>query len=164
MKILYLISLILILFSTKQKNNPVGEYENYFGSEININKDSTYNYSWHFDLSYSWIDGKWEMHGDTILLNPILVYDTLSFYDSLSSCTTDSLFLSRDRKPNRITMKKFESDKSLSACQNCFSSPRKLFLKDEKLYDIDNKGKIRKAKRKGIIGNKKYQPYYFKKE
>ena len=164
MKLLYLISLILILFSTKQKNNPIGEYENHFGSEININKDSTYNYSWHFDLSYSWIDGKWEIHGDTILLSPILVYDTLSFYDSLSSSVTDSLILSRDRKPSRITMKKIESDMSLSDCQNCFGSPRKLFFEDGKLYDINNKGEIRKAKRKGIIGNKKYPPYFFNKE
>jgi hypothetical protein len=72
----YLILFILLFINIEQKNIE-GEYYNHFGSNLKINSDKTFLYTWSFDLASSWSKGKWEIKNDTIYFQIIPVYDTL---------------------------------------------------------------------------------------
>ncbi|MCK5856359.1 MAG: hypothetical protein KAG64_02650 [Bacteroidales bacterium] len=163
MKILIILILFLFFTTSTKKNEVAGSYHDYFGSSIQLNSNHTYNYHWSLCMNHSWIQGQWEMSDDTILLNPILVFDTIYYFDSLQYKYSDSLVLSLDSIPEHITPNKNEGVAILSGGQNLYGSPRKLFYKDGKLFNIDKEGKVQRGKRKGFInGHKKYPTYYLR--
>jgi len=65
--------------SLNAQNKVAGHYSNYFGGSLNIAPDSTFKYSWHFDLQGSWTKGKWRITKDTVYFDMIPVYDTVSY-------------------------------------------------------------------------------------
>ncbi len=162
MKILSFIFFLFILFSSDSEDKFTGEYKNYFGSKIIINSDSSYNYTWRFGLTYSWINGKWTKIGDTILLAPVLIYDSLSYYDTLRNENIDTLVLSRDKHSTSISIEKHNGDFAISDCQNCYGSPRRLLYRNNRLYDINRDGSISDKEKTGLISNEKFPTYYFK--
>ncbi|MCG9899329.1 MAG: hypothetical protein MH132_04960 [Hydrotalea sp.] len=83
------------------QNKLTGRYRDYFGNRIQLNSDSTFKYTWHFDMQSSWTKGIWWLKGDTIYFQMIPVYDTISKTNS-NKITTDSLVLSQDETPERL--------------------------------------------------------------
>ncbi len=162
MKILQLL-LFLILIVISDKSNVEGKYHDSFGSYIELNENHTYYYSWHLCMDQSWIKGAWKLNMDTIILQPILIYDTVYYYDSLLGVNSDSLTLSLDTIPNSFFQSNDKSVNILSGGQNLYGSPRKFYYKKGKLFNIDKKGRVQNKKRKGFIdGRKKYPPYYIR--
>ena len=158
---------MLSLSSVAQKN-VLGHYKDYFGNNIELNADSTFKYTFHFDLSGSWTKGTWSLKNDTVYFQMIPTYDTIS-YKNKDGTFADKLILSVDEKPERITVRQntnglpeLNSDAGLvSGGQNFQGYPRKLFFKNGRLYKID-KGQIVVKKQNALWINKKFVPWYFK--
>ena len=66
----YALSLCLLFCSLVSfcQSKLVGKYKDYFGNTIEIKNDSTFYYTWRFDLMYSWSQGKWTVANDTVYL------------------------------------------------------------------------------------------------
>jgi hypothetical protein len=156
MKILTTIFLLTLSFSLFAQDKIVGRYRDYFGSRIQINADSTFKYTWHFDLSASWTKGTWSLKNDTIYFHMIPTYDTIS-YKNNGGTSTDKLVLSVDETPERLTPEQLLSRGLSSGGQNLQNYPDKLFFKSQRLYNIKN-GKLVKKKIKGFWTKKKWRP------
>jgi hypothetical protein len=153
-----LLFLSLSLFA--QKNN-VGRYRDHFGSRIGLNADSTFKYSWRFDLSYSWTKGTWSLKDDTVYFRMIPTYDTIN-YKNNDGTSADKLILSVDETPERLTSEQYAGMGLSSGGQNIQGYPDKLFYKKGRLYKV-YKGQLITKKQKGFWGtNKKWNPWYFK--
>ncbi|RYZ22077.1 MAG: hypothetical protein EOO10_21985 [Chitinophagaceae bacterium] len=161
MKILITTALLFLSLSLFAQKNIVGHYRNYFGSRIELNADSTFKYSWRFDLSYSWTKGTWSSKEDTLYFHTIPTYDTISYKNSDGS-SADKLILSVDETPERFTPEQYASMGLSSGGQNMQSYPDKLFFEKGRLYQVD-KGRLIVKKQKGFWGTKKkWNPWYFK--
>jgi hypothetical protein len=175
---------IIILFSftsfslTAQKNL-TGRYRDYFGSQIILYPDSTFKYTWHFDMQASWTKGIWKLKSNTVYFTMVPVYDTITKRTS-NGITTDSLVLSLDETPDRflpptitpvdITTNKMPNLKIhqvnfevllSSGGQNKSFYLDKLIVRKKRLYTaIDGKPFTKKIK--GFWSNKKWPTWYFK--
>ncbi len=159
--VLFVFLLVPSLSNGQNKNNElIGKYQNYFGSHIQINEDSTFSYSWHFDLMSSWSKGRWSIKNDTLYLKTIPIYDTLSYTDKTGKMV-DSLVLSDDDKPERVTTPNFIGMLSAGG-QNRQACPDKLFYDGEKLFGITKQGRLIKEKLMGFWSKQKWVPWYFK--
>jgi hypothetical protein len=136
----------------------IGRYRDYFGNRIELKPDSTFKYTWHFDLQSSWTKGTWTVVKDTVFLYMVPVFDTLH-YTNRNNLSVDTLILSPDEKPERISA--IDNSVLLSYGQNYRVYPDKLFSRKEKLYKIRN-GSLVKKKQKGIRTSKMWNPWYFK--
>jgi hypothetical protein len=103
MKILLALYFIVVCAHLNAQSGAAGHYRDYFGGSLNIEPDSTFMYSWYFDLQGSWTKGEWRMTRDTIYFTMIPVYDTLR-QASKNGKIRDSLILSVDEKSERITL------------------------------------------------------------
>lgn len=162
MKILTTIFLLTLSFGLFAQDKIVGHYRDYFGSRIQLNADSTFKYTWHFDLSGSWTKGTWSLKNDTVYFHMVPTYDTIS-YKNNDSISADKLILSADETSERLTPEQYANMGLSSGGQNIRSSPDKLFSKRQKLFAIKN-GKLVKKKIKGIWTKKKWRPWFFKSE
>ncbi len=161
MKILMTNALLFLSLSLFAQKSIIGRYRDYFGNRIELNADSTFKYSWRFDLSYSWTKGKWSLNDDTLYFQMIPTYDTISYKNSDSSWA-DKLILSVDEKSERITPKQYTDMGLSSGGQNIQSYPDKLFFKKGKLYIVYN-GRLIVKRQNGFWGSKKkWNPWYFK--
>jgi len=151
-----LLSLSVSLFAQKQM---VGRYRNYFGNRIQINADNTFEYTWHADLSASWTKGTWTVKNDTVSFHIIPIYDTIN-YRTKNGLPGDTLILSSDTIPERLTQEQLSGRGLSSGGQNYIACPNKLYYKRNKLYNI-NYGKLSKKKIKGWT-NKRWAPWFFK--
>ena len=163
------------------QNKLTGRYRDYFGNRIQLNSDSTFKYTWHFDMQSSWTKGIWRLKGDTIYFQMIPIYDTISKINS-NQITTDSLVLSQDETPERIFLQTMtttsvninSTEKTIpkiyhdnlgallsSGGQNKRYYLEKLIVKNGRLYQIIN-GKPHRKKVKGFWTNKKWPTWYFK--
>jgi len=158
-KIGILILLTLVCFTGPE---PAGTYADPFGAEITIRPDGTFKYSWHFDMTGSWTSGKWELHGDTLKLKKIPVYDTLTIENQDKRYIKDSLVLSPDQTSNRCTNIEFLSSTISSGGQNRKLPDTLYYIRKDKLIAIKN-GKLQTRKVKGFWTGKKYRPWYVKK-
>ncbi len=155
-KTFYFLLILFFSFGSIPVEKVEGEYYNYFGSTLKINTDSTFIYTWRFDLMSSWTIGKWELKDRVVNFEVTPIYDTLRIdgkkdtlvlsEDDISGLINSNLNILSSGGQNRIPMH--------------FS---RLFFKDHKLYMIDNKGKIIKDKVKGNWGNKRYHTWFVKK-
>jgi hypothetical protein len=163
MKAIYVLLCFIVtkVNSLNAQKKFIGNYYDYFGSRIEIYSDSTYNYSFRFDLGSSWTMGKWKANKDTLYFTMIPIYDTLVYKDSSRTILTDSLILSTDRNPEKITSLENIAGYLSSGGQNRHPSPDKLFYKRNKLFLIVN-GKLSRDKIKGFWTQKKYVPCYIK--
>ena len=137
-----------------------GRYRDYFGSRIELNADSTFKYTWHFDLSGSWTKGKWTYENDTVHLHMIPTHDTIS-YKNENGTSADKLILSVDETAERLTPEQYAGMGLSSGGQNVQRYPDKLFFKKGRLYKIYN-GRLVVKKQKGFWTTKKWNPWYFK--
>jgi hypothetical protein len=151
--------IVMIMHLNGQKKF-IGNYRNYFGERMEIYPDSTFKYSFRFDLASSWTIGTWKIKKDTIYFSMTPVYDTIVYKDNRQTVRIDSLVLSLDQVANKITSLESIAGYWASGGQNQFSFPDKLFFRRNKLFKIIN-GKLIKEKTKGFWGtNKKYIPWY----
>jgi hypothetical protein len=163
----YLILPAILLFSSTliaqhKENGLVGPYHDYFGSDIEINADSTFKYTWAFDLASSWSKGTWTVTNDTVYFKTIPIYDTLRYKDSAGRLV-DSLILSIQKKPKLLTDPVDAAMDLLSGGgQNRSPCPGRLFYADGKLFGINKDGQIITQQVRGFGINKKYDTWYFK--
>jgi len=92
MKILIIAILLSISFSLFAQKIMAGRYRDYFGSRIELNVDSTFKYTWNFDLSASWTKGTWTLVGDTVYFQMIPTYDTLSHANQMEVLLIHSFY------------------------------------------------------------------------
>jgi len=125
---------------TIAQNNYLGEWNDYWGSSFNIKSDSTFEFSWHFDLFERWSNGVWIIKNDTIYFRVVPVYDTLKYSSGYS------LVLSEDEKPKVFIPKILVTENARK--QDSTDMPTKLFYQKDKLYTIGKNGKLIKKKTK----------------
>jgi hypothetical protein len=165
--------IVFLIFSTNllAQRKIVGRYRNHFGDRIELYSDSTFKYTWSFDLQYSWTRGSWTIKKDTVFFHMVPVYDTLS-YVKANGLLSDKLILSVDEQPERIiksnnvALQKVEKADFVAILQNTGGQnyqtyPTKLYFKKGRLYNI-YQGSLVKKKVRGIWTRKKWRPWYFK--
>jgi len=154
------IFLVLVKIECFSQEKPKQEYYDSFGERIELFTDSTFEFSWNFDLAGSWTIGNWQLLNDTIILKPILIMDTLTIRDSNNKILRDSLVLSTDENVDRIEMVEYITGLISGGGQNRRQPPNKLFLKKEKLFRINDNGKLDKSRSKALLKKKKYKTYF----
>jgi hypothetical protein len=154
---------ILFLTSTvlNAQNKIVGIYADFFGRNLELKTDSTFDYSYRFDLHATWTQGVWSLKNDTIYFKWIPVYDTI-LVGSSSGEYKDSLILSLNRTAERIEPP--DPHVLYSGGQNFYPYPKKLFYHRNRLYGISQEGQLNKNKTRGIWTKKKFPPWYRKVE
>jgi hypothetical protein len=161
MRCFTVIFLICCFERATAQNKLAGSYRNPFGSNIQINPNNTFYYTWNFDMQGSWTRGTWTSVNDTVFFKMIPIYDTLQKTNNNSSF--DSLILSVDSVPERLIPGPASAVHYLSSGgQSIHPYPEKLFFKKERLYEVKG-GKLQRKKLKAFWINKKYNPWYFKK-
>ena len=158
MKIIFTAFVFFLSFASSAQTPIVGRYRNHFGNRIELNTDSTFTYTWQFDLQSSWTKGRWTVANDTVFFLMIPVYDTSQYLNG-NGQLIDTLILSPDEEPQRILS--IDTSVLLSYGQNYQVYPDKLFFRGGKLYIIQN-GSLVKKKQKGFWTKKKWRPWYFK--
>ena len=162
---------ILLVLSIQEtllygQNNISGTYSNYFGSKLTLNSDSTYKYTYAFDLFSSWSIGKWTLRKDTILLTNVVVFDTITAHCVYENGETKfynkkpELIISLDEKSEAISDFDAVLGSTCSGGQNKYPQPMKLFYENNKLYEIRTNGKLKRKKMKGFMSREKFDPYY----
>jgi hypothetical protein len=162
MKIFPIIFLLTLSFGLFAQDKIAGRYRDYFGSRIQLDADSTFEYTWHFDLSGSWTKGKWSLKKDTVNFHMTPTYDTISYINN-EGTSADKLILSVDKTSERLTPEQYASMGLSSVGQNIQPYPDKLFFKRQRLYNIRN-GRLVKKRIKGFWTKKKWNPWFFKSE
>lgn len=141
------------------QNRIVGTYADYFGNNLELRSDSTFYYSYNFDLSSTWTEGVWSLGNDTLYLKCVPIYDTIVVANS-NGVLKDSLILSLNKNPERV----LPPDPYIlhSYGQNFYPYPKKLFLNRKKLYKISPKGQVLRKKTQGMGDKKKFPSSYRK--
>ncbi len=160
MKILIITALLNLSLGLFAQKNIVGRYRDYFGSRIELNVDSTFKYTWNFDMAASWTKGTWSFKNDTVYFHMIPTYDTVS-YKNNNGYSADKLILSVDEIAERMTPEQYTGMGLSSGGQNIQPWPEKLFFKKQKLFAIKD-GKLVKKKVRRFWTKKKRRPWYFK--
>lgn len=168
-RILFVLSFLFSLQASSQDIS--GKYYNHFGCKLELLIDSSYSFSYHFDLSSSWSKGKWTISHDTLLLKNIPIYDTLIATDTTwtkhtpkiySTKTKEELVLSSDDKSGKISMNESLINSISGGGQNRLMPPIKMIIKKGKLYQLDKNGRLNRKKVEGILSEKNYKTYYQK--
>ncbi len=138
-----------------------GKYCDYFDSHLSLNTDSTWDYSYHFDLTSSWSYGRWKINNDTVFLINTPIYDTVRYFDSINK-TIDTLVLSIDKKSEQIILDTAIGYDMQSGGQNRVPVPKRLYYKNDRLYEISDNGQLKEKKVYCPFRQKKFEPYYEK--
>jgi hypothetical protein len=160
MKILILTFLFFLSINLSAQKSLTGRYRDYFGSRIELNTDSTFKYTWHFDLSGSWTKGTWTFKNDTVYFDMIPTYDTVS-YKNNNGTSADKLILSVDETAERMMPEQYAGMGLSLGGQSIHPCSDKLFFKRQKLFAIKD-GKLVKKKVRGFWTKKKWRPWFFK--
>lgn len=162
-KILMLIGIAVYPLRSMSQNDISGLYRVY-ANTIYINPDSTFSYRWMFDTVQEWARGKWSIKNDTIYFKMIPIYDTLIYSDK-NGIKVTKIVLSDDEKKEIIIMPlskyPFNPNESIYH-QGSYYFPKKLFFRDNKLFEINSKGKLVKKKYRGFMTTKRFPPWYVK--
>jgi hypothetical protein len=78
----------LISYGQTNINRLIGKYADYSGDKIELKGDSTFYYSWRFDLMSSWSKGKWSIKNDTIYFRRFLYTIQLDIKDRMEILLT----------------------------------------------------------------------------
>jgi len=160
MKILSITFLLVLPFALFAQDKIIGRYRDYFGNRVQLNADNTFLYTWNFDMAASWTKGTWLLINDTVFFHMVPIYDTLS-HPSSNNSIVDTLVLSDDEKPERITPLQNAAIALSSGGQNRMTYPNKLLFRKGRLYKIEN-GSLVIKKQKGFWTGKKWDPWFFK--
>ena len=90
----------------------------------------------------------------------IPTYDTLSHTNSIN-LTVDTLILSDDEIPERVTQMQYAGIALSSGGQNRMTCPDRLLFKKARLYKIKD-GSLVIKRQKGFWTSKKWNPWFFK--
>ncbi len=136
-----------------------GHYENFDGCAIDIYPDSTFHFSWHFDMMGSWTKGRWSSDRDTIILTAIPIFDTVT-YLTKNNGSADSLVLSLDTIAERKSPE--PSNVLYSGGQNRYPCPKKLLFRKNRLYYLneDSKVEVKWERPFGSRRGKKYPNWF----
>ena len=85
MKIKYLFILFTSICFSQTKH--LGIYQDAFGNKIELLENNKFRHTWQYDLAASWTIGKWKISNDTLRLEIVKVYDTLSVIDKKKKIT-----------------------------------------------------------------------------
>ena len=167
--ILFLLIFLISLPANSQEIS--GKYFNYSGCKLDLLTDSSYSFSYHFDLSSSWSIGKWTISKDTLLLINTPIYDTLIVTDTTwtlpaskaySVKIKEELVLSSDEKSGKISLTESIINSISGGGQNRILPPSKLIFKKGKLFQINKNGRPDRKKVESLFSKKKYKTYYKK--
>ena len=156
MKLILSIIALLICLSVRGQN-VVARYEDHFGYTLILKPDSSFEYTWRFDLESSWNKGRWTLNEDTLIISTVLLYDTLRT-SLLSGQTHDSLVISKDEKSELIMT--LYPGYITSGCQNRMPPPLKLYYSRNRLYRFSNTGSLDKRKLKAFWNQMKYNTWF----
>ena len=116
-----------------------GYYENFDGCTIDIYPNSTFYFSWHFDMAGSWTKGSWTYDNDTIILTMIPIYDTVT-YSTGNNLPADSIVLSLDTIAERKTPQ--PANVLYSGGQNRYPWPTKLLFRKNRPYYLNEHSQV----------------------
>ncbi|MFA7617246.1 MAG: hypothetical protein WCY16_11765 [Weeksellaceae bacterium] len=158
MKALFTLLFILSFLISNAQGNVSEKYLNEFGETLILNSDYTFEYIWKFDLASSWNYGKWEIKNEKyIYLTIIEVMDTLEVNGKIE------LVLSDDKISNKILNDDYVINILSGGGQSRKLPPKKLLIKNEKLYPFTDKNQIQKKKIKSLLnGNQLLKPWFEK--
>ena len=153
--------IFLLLLSTKSsysQNNFTGNYQDYFESQLEINQDLTFKYSWNVDSSNGSTIGTWNIIEDTIILHADSFFDNLNIKKNYQVVIVDSVMLAG----NVITKLVVLADsttllKEVIIPQYC---PEKVYLCDNKLFRISFTEKLVDQIKKGIYSGRNYPTWF----
>jgi hypothetical protein len=153
---------LLILTTICQGQFVIGKYSNYFGESFYFEEDSTFKYTWLFDLASSWTNGSWKISNDTLYIEPKIILDTLRTLNS-HGIEIDTLVVSTDEIQNRTDSIAYISSFLSGGGQNRRIPPSKLHYKNKRLYLILENGKLDRRK-KSFLTRKRYKTYFIEVE
>lgn len=136
-----------------------GHYENFDGCTIDIYLNSTFYFSWHFDMMGSWTKGSCSFDKDTIILTMIPIYDTVT-YTTNNNRSADSLILSLDTIAERRSPE--PSNVLYAGGQNRHPCPTRLLFRKNRLYYLneDSQVEVRWERPFGSRRGKKYPNWF----
>jgi hypothetical protein len=124
---------------------------------LELKSDSTFKYEWTFDLASNWAVGRWSVSNNAIHLIFENVYDTL-----VRDGTPDTLVFSMDEKSDRINEQGLIISIISSRQQGHGGVSNKLAMRGRKLYEIDDKGRIIRARQREFWTQRKRPTYYYR--
>jgi hypothetical protein len=144
----------------------MGTYSDWFGQEITLSGDSSFQYRYHFDLIADWSQGTWTTKGDTLVLRYVDVSDVYVMVDSMP--------ILREGVLHRVAYPKYTTAPSLDnkvdtiqgsyekvCCPGSGMRPTRLYHSKDRLYLIAESGAVLRGKGRNING--KRVPSYFQK-
>ncbi|MBW8522839.1 hypothetical protein K0U91_15115 [Chryseobacterium chendengshani] len=135
-----------------------GDYKNEFGERLILKTNHTFEYYWNFDLASSWNVGTWEIK------NKRYIYLTINeVQDTLKSGNKVEMVLSPDKISNEIDINHYGLSLISGGGQNRSLPPKKLLVKNKKLFTFSKSGKIQNKKIKSVINAKVNSKPWFKK-
>ena len=150
----FILLLLLVSLSSSAQKSPIGTYQDYFGTRLEIRSDSTFFYTYKFHLYSSWTLGVWYTQEDTIHFSMTPVWDTVRLEGRYAS--KDTLLLSVDSLASRETHS-FYFDTLRGYGQRYYDYPKKLIFAGSRLYQIRSDGKPDRSKVKSY-GRKQNVP------
>ncbi|WP_026704047.1 hypothetical protein [Flavobacterium soli] len=143
---------IIAIFCSIQQKNICGSYRGAHKAIV-LNKDSTFFYNSGVDMYVSWASGKWKCSNDTIYFEVIPIYDTIRIVGE-----KERVYRSTDRIANLFT----NSEDVYSAFAYQLETLDRMFYKKDRLYEVDNKGKLIKKKEKHSWYRETNNPWFEK--
>lgn len=166
-KLLLLLFYTLLTSSITAQKDTSEVFYDHFGNELITFSDSTYIHKFRTHPFSSWSTGKISSLKDTLFLITDTIYDTVRMEKCFQNCsfcgciTIDSLVLSIDLKPNRISLEEYDLYSSLTSAQLNHRQPNKLYRKKNKLLIVLPNGKLFKTKQKPLWSRRKHKPHYY---
>lgn len=130
MKLIVLLICLMIADRLSGQTTVAGIYNDRDGSTLTLLEDGRFRFRWQFDLASSWTNGRWRISRDTVYLESLLVYDTVSYSGK------DSLVLSTDELSSRVSSTDVLMEKLSGGGQNRKKVPAKFCLRKGNLYPI----------------------------
>ena len=153
-----------VIGSSSHAQLPMGKYSDWFGQEITLRPDSSFQYGYHFDLIVDRSQGTWTKNGNTLVLRYMDVSDVYVIIDSMPMLREGVLYRvaypryatapSLDNKVDTI-QGKYEK----ICCPGSGVRPTRLYQSKDKLYLMAGTGTVLLGKRRNING--KRVPSYF---
>jgi len=174
--IIVFLLLLLLAPDSKSQGKVSGFYYDNFGSKLQLNEDSCFEYEFAFDTIHLWANGKWSLRNNIIYFTTIPVYDTVEVTNS-KGFKKDSLVLSINNKPERtdllnaigaevqkVNMGILVQFDTLFCSAGQGTIPfQRLYYRKGKLFLMKANGKLIRQKRRPEWTDEKKVPWFIKK-